>query len=925
MNARSIFNKRDTLSILLNDKEPDLVLITETWNNPEVSNAMLSIDGYTIEPELRLDRQDTHNGIGGGVMVYVKNGLIVKPNKVDTPYNQMCSFSLKSDDGKDDLNFILYYRSPNCAQANTNYLEEVIKTCPVNTLMIGDLNMPEINWDSLTAPRRYQNFVNSTTEQNLTQLVGFSTHQRGNILDCAFTNAADKIIDIQPIGYLGTSDHTIISIDIAFGADFTETDEKILDWGKANVTGLSNYLNDIKWSDLMENENVEGAWNIFKGAVQSGIDNFVPLKSRRKRSSPPWLTKHVIKLTRKKQRLWDAYKAQKTADSFERYKSSEKDCKKAVSKAKKKFEKKLSTSNNPKPFNSYIKRNTKDRTGIGPLKSGDQTVCDPKDMAKILNDYFTSVYTKEDTTNIPSADQLRIDLPLDPTMTCSRQDVLDAIDQLKPFSAAGPDGLGSKLFKDHKDPLANALTILFNKSLSSGTVPSDWTKANVTPIFKKGKKGEASNYRPISLTSIPCKILERIIKKHLVNHLDQNNLIRPTQHGFTSHRSTVTNLLDFFETITSCIDEGNNMDVIYLDFSKAFDKVPHARLLEKLRAHGINGKVWDWISNWLSNRKQRTVINGKTSEWSKVSSGVAQGSVLGPLLFLIYINDIDLAATLIDRIIKFADDTKIGNKANNDDDFNNMQETINKLATWADTWGMAFNATKCHVLHMGHNNPRRTYSMNGTSLPTSATEKDVGVIVSDNLKPSKHCAEAARKARGVLWQISKSFHYRDKHVFVNLYKRHVRCILEYASPAWAPWSQGDINILEKVQERMVNMIPSLSGTNYEEKLDELNIKSLAARRTRADLIQTFKIIKGIDNVNHEHWFRLFGNADRQTRLSSYPLNITIQPARKEVRKNFFNNRVRDLWNDLPNNVKDSNTVNQFKSRLDKHSQQIPLS
>ena len=203
--------------------------------------------------------------------------------------------------------------------------------------------------------------------------------------------------------------------------------------------------------------------------------------------------------------------------------------------------------------------------------------------------------------------------------------------------------------------------------------------------------------------------------------------------------------------------------------------------------------------------------------------------------------------------------------------------------------------------------------------------KDVGVIVSDNLKPSKHCAEAARKARGVLWQISKSFHYRDKHVFVNLYKRHVRCILEYASPAWAPWSQGDINILEKVQERMVNMIPSLSGTNYEEKLDELNIKSLAARRTRADLIQTFKIIKGIDNVNHEHWFRLFGNADRQTRLSSYPLNITIQPARKEVRKNFFTNRVRDLWNDLPNNVKDSNTVNQFKSRLDKHLQQIPLS
>ena len=514
---------------------------------------MLNIEGYYIEPELRVDRQDTHNGIGGGLMVYVKEGLSVKPKKHNSPFNQMCTFELKAENGQDDINFVLYYRSPNSKQENTDYLEEIINSCPKNTLIIGDLNMPEINWASNLCPKRYESFLNTTTEKNFTQLIGFPTHVRGNILDCAFTNTPEKVIDIQPLGFLGNSDHTVISFDLIFGAEFIESSEQIPDWRNADTAGLKSYFDEIKWSEKLQDLDVEDSWATLKGTIQAGIDTFVPFKDRRKRTSPPWLNKHVKKLTRKKQKLWDKYKLRLSTESFEKYKACEKDCKKAVSRAKKKLEKKLSQSSNPRPFNSYIKSKTKGKSGIGPLKSGPTTYSDLPNMTRILNDYFTSVFTREDITTIPKPDPLPVHTPIS-DLVCNRTDVLKAIDDLKPHSAPGPDKIGSKLIIDHKESLANGLTIIFNRSLLTGVVPNDWTTAHVTPIFKKGQKCEASNYRPISLTSIPCKILERVIKSHIVSHLDHNLLINTSQHGFLANKSTVTDLLEFFEYVTASYD-----------------------------------------------------------------------------------------------------------------------------------------------------------------------------------------------------------------------------------------------------------------------------------------------------------------------------------------------------------------------------------
>jgi len=234
-------------------------------------------------------------------------------------------------------------------------------------------------------------------------------------------------------------------------------------------------------------------------------------------------------------------------------------------------------------------------------------------------------------------------------------------------------------------------------SLETGVVPQDWKEAIVSPLFKKGSKAKPENYRPVSLTSIIGKILESIIKDQIASHLDHFNLIQKSQHGFTKGKSCLTNLLEFLEGVTSDLDDGNSVDLVYLDFAKAFDKVPHRRLAKKLEAHGIGGCILQWIENWLSKRRQCVGINGVYSSWRDVTSGVPQGSVLGPILFVIYINDLD--SDLVSHIGKFADDTKMYKSVNCIADVEMLRNDLTRLDEWSREWQMQFNIDKCVVMH----------------------------------------------------------------------------------------------------------------------------------------------------------------------------------------------------------------------------------
>ena len=292
----------------------------------------------------------------------------------------------------------------------------------------------------------------------------------------------------------------------------------------------------------------------------------------------------------------------------------------------------------------------------------------------------------------------------------------------------GPDNLYPKILKNIKEQIAKPLTDILDMSLQQGSMLQDWKKANVTPIYKKGGRGQPGNYRPISLTSVICKILESIIKDGIVQFLEENKLIRDTQHGFTKNKSCLTNLLEFYHKLFHQHDSTKALDIVYLDFQKAFDKVPHDKLMHKVKALGIRNSIGNWIENWLRNREQRVVINGSASEWRWVTSGVPQGSVLGPLLFIIYINDIDVG--LNNTVSKFADDTKIGNAIITEDDRLSFQKDLNTISEWSTNWDMPFNISKCQLLQIGRLNNKYSYEIMGNQIKNVDYAKDSGVTVS---------------------------------------------------------------------------------------------------------------------------------------------------------------------------------------------------
>ena len=302
--------------------------------------------------------------------------------------------------------------------------------------------------------------------------------------------------------------------------------------------------------------------------------------------------------------------------------------------------------------------------------------------------------------------------------------------------------------------------------------------------FKKGGGECPGNYRPVSLTSHVCKVLESILKDKIVEHLNRFNLINKTQHGFTRKRSCLTNLLEYLEFISNYVDQGYPIDVVYLDFQKAFDKVPHKRLMLKIAAMGIAGEIYNWIEDWLNNRYQRVVLLGNSSKWGKVMSGVPQGSVLGPLLFLIYINDID--DSINSKLLKFADDTKVFSVVASQDDIKKLQEDLNNLCRWSTEWLMLFNVEKCKVMHIGYNNCHASYTMEQNTLDAVAEERDLGVIMQNDLKWDKQCSKAVTSANRLLGMIKRNFHYLDKEIVLQLYKSLVRPHLEYCVQAWRP-------------------------------------------------------------------------------------------------------------------------------------------
>ena len=476
----------------------------------------------------------------------------------------------------------------------------------------------------------------------------------------------------------------------------------------------------------------------------------------------------------------------------------------------------------------------------------------------------------------------------------------------------GPDRLPPKILKELSQVLAEPLCNLFNFSLQEGKLPSDWKKGEITAIFKKGSKMEPGNYRPVSLTCVLCKVLESFVRDGMVNHLSDNNLYAECQHGFRRARSCVTQLLLVMERLTKYFDEGIPVDIIYLDFRKAFDSVPHERLLTKLKAYGISGNILEWIRNFLLGRTQRVKVGSAISSESPVLSGIPQGSILGPVLFTAFIND--MPADLVSLCHIFADDTKIYNSAMEKD---KLQADVFKLQEWSERWNLYFNVSKCHVMHLGAKNPRVDYTMRLDNdlkkIDSCIEEKDLGVTFDEKLSFDPHIHRVVKKANQMLGLIKRSFLFMNKDIFLKLFKSFVRPHIEYANVIWSPHLKRQSIYIENVQRRATKLLDFCKDMSYEERLRELQLHSLKGRRDRGDLIQMYEIYNGYDDINFHNLFNQV-----QCNITRNPVGkVQMGHCNTNIRKYTFTNRVITNWNALPPNVKNAKNITEFKIFLDK--------
>ncbi len=910
LNVRSIksnFGRRKSNVETLIDSYDDLpfVFLTETW--------LISADSNILFPNanlfnvFRCDRVSERRG--GGVAILV-------PKKYSTV--QCCKHSspefeaiwCKVISGKREIKFGLIYRPPhNHASMPELLLDHIEQNFDhtVPTVVMGDFNFGKINWELLVSPdkssEKFMNYINSL---GFEQKVTFSTRESA-ILDLVFTNEPNFVQCVEEAPQIDGCDHKTVK-GFFMLEEVTAEFVSFRQYRKADYNPIIHQLVNVNWAELFGHCNsVQEKWENFLSLLSSVIDFFIPLR-KVANSKKKFQSNRVRNLCRKAYNLHKKYKAENSHENHEKYLEASRVAQREKRTAVFENERKIMTSGNQTKFWNHIKSKLTYKSSIPCILSDlGEPIISNTGKANRLNDFFASVFTADDGKfpfwDIAQPESLLSEVDFAPHI------VHEKLRNLPNKLSSGPDTLPSFLLRKLAFALGEPLANIFSASFESGILPHDWLSANVVPIYKnKGNESSAENYRPVSLTCVCCKVMESIIYDSLLAHV--RHRITPDQHGFLSGRSTVTQLLETLNDWTLATDSGQVIDVLYIDICKAFDSLPHSKLLSKLEKYGISGKLLSWIRAFLTGRTQKVVIDGHESDYVPVTSGVPQGSVLGPLLFLLYMND--LPQVLQNASIKmFADDCKfyvIFRRNREARDL--LQADIDQLMQWAGTNQLRIAFSKCGILHFGVKNPNYHYFFGTEEIPCVDSIRDLGVIISSDMKFEKHMNNITKLASRTANLIHRCFIYKKPEFLMQMFNVFVRSKLEYASPVWNPQYKKDIDVIEKVQRRFTRRIRGCKNLSYVERLKKLDAFPLELRRLHLDLTLTFKFLKNKMNVSYVKLFKLKNSTCRGHELQLYPPRFATN-----IRKNFFSSRIVNIWNALPRKLVNTNSVACFKKLL----------
>jgi hypothetical protein len=814
------------------------------------------------------------------------------------------------------LGVLCLYRPPDSSPDDNLVVLRIITNFLNNNfssnIIVGDFNFPDINWPCKASSAQARVFLNFCQEKFLTQHVLSMTRKMSNsTLDLVFSTYGTQITNLSVNEEFGSSDHSTIQFSIKLKSDIVRNARyrrnfKKADWNRFQQLLLSS---SAEWENSLLTKDINFVWDQFVTSVSDALDEVAPYKKVSLRSLRS--CSKVRTALRHKRRAFHAFTQTPSILNLIAYEKSKMIAENVLINDTRARELRIANSADPRVFWSYVNCRMLDREMVKSLKYNGEHIQEPHKVATIFNQYFSSIYQAQPTADpgtqhIAEKNLLHLELEI----TLRLDDIIQVLKRLPSKSSVDSDNLSYRILKYGDITMATRLLDLYSLSLEICRVPTAWKTAVVSPIHKKGPKQLVSNYRPISVTSCCCRVLERLINSQIVQFLNNNNIISDTQHGFCSGRSTDTIMLKFYDYLTDALDKNQIVDCVFFDFQKAFDTVPHHLLISRLSSVGIRGNALNWIRDFLTNRSQKVRVAQIMSDCLPVTSGVIQGSVLGPTLFNIFVNDIDKALKFC-PILKYADDARIFlSSIKNERDSRqlhcNIQSDIDNFVVWSEESEMSLNVNKCFAVSFGRSELPRTYTIEGQPIPSETMFSDLGVTVSSPISFKPHIEHIIAKSFKKLAIINKVFKTKNQFTIIKLYKSFIRPSLEYASIIWSPYTQYLIDDIERVQRRMCNMIPTLRHLSYRSQLKSLKLLSLSARRTRFQLICIFKIYKGITRLNFCDFFDV--SNDHRTR--GHTARIRAKNSCHNYRLNFFTVSAINLWNQLSQDVRH---LSQFSS------------
>ena len=921
-NINSIRNKIDDVSANLSDY--DIICISETKLSDDIQTKNLLIDSY--HDPIRKDR-NTNNG--GGLMLYMKNNIFYK-HRPDLESDELENIWVEIRSLKNKYLIGHFYRPPESTADFWEKFENTIEKASeenLDLIILGDFNHDILKITSspffeILSKYNLQNIINEPTR--------IVPNKSATCIDLLLTNHSSIIIDSQVLPPFN-SDHSTITAEIAFKTYKAQAYKKtIWKYDEADKNLIQHNIETQDWSFINNNDDIDHINEIFSNVIMELAEQSIPKVSFTYRpNDKPWMNTNIRRTMRQRDRLYLKAKNKSTEQNWSKYKSKRNEVVQLIRDAKKSYMSNLQTKLSdpglsPKAWyriaNDITKLKNKNNPPPPLIRNG-QPQIHPFEKAQTLNEHFAGISTIGAEPNLPE-NLNNPDFTLD-SIIVLEQDVKDQLDNLNINKPGGPDEISPKLIKTFGHHLVKPLTLLFNKSLQLGQVPCQWKMANVSAIFKgKGNKNDPTNYRPISITSCLGKILEKIIFKYLYNYLQEHEILTKYQSGFRPKDSTTNQLLEIYHIIIENLDKEKDIKFIFCDVSKAFDKVWHRGLLYKLKKYGINGNLHKWFESYVCNRHQRVINEGSKSTWMSTTAGVPQGSVLGPFLFLLYVNDI--VEKINTNIRLFADDTTLFTVIENQESIQLLNEDLIEIAQWSDDWLIILNQTKTKSMTFTrkHETNWDDAKFNNIVITDNKTHTHLGITLSSDATWAEHIQKIYEKAATRL-NIMRMLKYDiDRKSLLRFYTSFIRPILEYGNIIWDNCTKQQSDLLESIQLDAIRIITGLrKGTDHDVLYNEVGLCSLATRRKHAKLIQFYKILNNeapsyINDIvtkfnTHETGYNL-----RSTNLR-HPTPRTVS-----YQKSFFI-ATTDLWNDLDTPLKNATSLYSFKQAIKKQIKQPP--